>query len=78
MAAMDKMREEKAKEEQPTAPAESGFATAVDFKDRFKTSVYTLQDGLPIKYRAALADRSSNVQWECNSEAYDRSRFELQ
>ena len=54
MAGLDKMREAKSGE-QPTAPAQSdGFATAADFKNRLKTSTYTLQDGLAIKYRALL------------------------
>ena len=54
MAGLDKMREAKSGE-QPTAPAQSdGFATAADFKNRFKTSTYTLQDGLTIKFRALL------------------------
>ena len=54
MAGLDKMREANAAE-QPTAPAQSdGFATAADFKNRLKTSTYTLQDGLTIKYRALL------------------------
>ena len=54
MAGLDKMREAKSGE-QPTAPAQSdGFATAADFKNRLKTSTYTLQDGLTIKYRALL------------------------
>ena len=52
MAAMDKMREAKAKEEQPTAPAESGIATAVDFNRRSKTSTYTFDDGLTVEFRA--------------------------
>ena len=55
MSGIDKMREAKAKEEQPTAPEQSdGFATAADFKNRLKTSTYTLQDGLTIKFRALL------------------------
>ena len=54
MPGLDKMREEKGGE-QPTAPAQSdGFATAADFKNRLKTSTYTLQDGLTIKFRALL------------------------
>ena len=54
MAGLDKMREAKSGE-QPTAPAQSdGFATAADFKNRFKTSTYTFQDGLTIKFRALL------------------------
>ena len=54
MAGLDKMREAKSGE-QPTAPVQSdGFATAADFKNRFKTSTYTLQDGLTIKFRALL------------------------
>ena len=54
MAGLDKMREAKS-DEQPAAPAQSdGFATAADFKNRFKTSTYTLQDGLTIKFRALL------------------------
>ena len=54
MPGLDKMREAKSGE-QPTAPAQSdGFATAADFKNRFKTSTYTLQDGLTIKFRALL------------------------
>ena len=54
MAGLDKMREAKSGE-QPTAPAQSdGVATAADFKNRFKTSTYTLQDGLTIKFRALL------------------------
>ena len=54
MPGLDKMRKAKSGE-QPTAPAESdGFATAADFKNRLKTSTYTLQDGLAIKYRALL------------------------
>lgn len=46
------MREAKAKAEQPTAPAEEGFATAADFDGRYKTSSYTFNDGLTVKYRA--------------------------
>ena len=54
MAGLDKMREAKSGE-QPTAPTQSdGFATAADFKNRFKTSTYTLQDGLTIEFRALL------------------------
>ena len=54
MPGLDKMREAKSGE-QPTAPAQSdGFATAADFKNRFKTSTYTLQDGLTIKFRELL------------------------
>ena len=54
MPGLDKMREAKSGE-QPTAPAQSdGFATAADFKNRFKTSTYTFQDGLTIKFRALL------------------------
>ena len=54
MSALDKMREDKAKE-QPTGPASAdGFATAADFRNRFKTSTYTLQDGLTIKFREVL------------------------
>ena len=54
MPGLDKMREAKSGE-QPTSPAQSdGFATAADFKNRFKTSTYTLQDGLTIKFRALL------------------------
>ena len=54
MPGLDKMRETKS-DEQPTAPAQSdGFATAADFKNRLKTSTYTLQDGLTIKFRALL------------------------
>ena len=54
MPGLDKMREAKSGE-QPTALAQSdGFATAADFKNRFKTSTYTLQDGLTIEFRALL------------------------
>ena len=54
MPGLDKMREAK-RGEQPTAPAQSdGIATAADFKNRFKTSTYTLQDGLTIKFRELL------------------------
>ena len=54
MPGLDKMREAKSGE-QSTAPAQSdGFATAADFKNRFKTSTYTFQDGLTIKFRALL------------------------
>lgn len=52
MPGLDKMREVKSKE-QPTAPAsDEGFATAADFMSRFKTSTYTLKDGLTIEFRA--------------------------
>ena len=51
MSAMDKMREAKA-QEQPTTPAEESFATAADFDGRYKTSSYTFNDGLTVKYRA--------------------------
>ena len=54
MPGLDKMREAKS-DEQPAAAAQSdGFATAADFKNRFKTSTYTLQDGLTIKFRELL------------------------
>ena len=54
MPGLDKMREAKSGE-QPAAAAQSdGFATAADFKNRFKTSTYTLQDGLTIKFRELL------------------------
>ena len=54
MPGLDKMREAKSGE-QPAAPAQSdGLATAADFKNRLKTSTYTLEDGLTIKFRALL------------------------
>lgn len=54
MPGIDKMREDQSKE-QPTAQASAeGFATAADFRNRFKTSTYTLQDGLTIEFRALL------------------------
>ena len=54
MPGLDKMREAKSGE-QPTAAAQSdGLATAADFKNRLKTSTYTLEDGLTIKFRALL------------------------
>ena len=54
MPGLDKMREAKS-DEQPAAAAQSdGFATAADFKNRFKTSTYTLQDGLTVEFRALM------------------------
>ena len=54
MPGLDKMRKAKSSE-QPTESAESdGFATAADFKNRFKTSTYTLQDGLTVEFRALM------------------------
>ena len=54
MPGLDKMREAKSGE-QPAAAAQSdGFATAADFKNRFKTSTYTLQDGLTVEFRALM------------------------
>ena len=54
MPGLDKMREAKS-DEQPTAAAQSdGFATAADFKNRFKTSTYTLSNGLTVEFRALL------------------------
>ena len=55
MPGLDKMREAKAKEEQPTAPAQSdGFATAADFMQGFRTSTYTLSNGLTVEFRALM------------------------
>lgn len=55
MPGLDKMREAQTTESQPAAEAEAdGFATAADFKNRFRKSTYTLQDGLTIEYRALL------------------------
>ena len=78
MAGLDKMREAKSGE-QPTAPAQSdGFATAADFKNRLKTSTYTLQDGLAIKYRALLPIDRQTIQGICTERENDRSGFGLQ
>ena len=54
MPGLDKMREAKSGE-QPTAPAQpDGFATAADFMKNFRTSTYTLSNGLTVEFRALM------------------------
>ena len=54
MPGLDKMREAKSGE-QPTAAAQSdGFATAADFMQGFRTSTYTLSNGMTVEFRALL------------------------
>lgn len=48
------MRESKSGEQSEAPASADGFATAADFRNRLKTSTYTLQDGLPIKFREVL------------------------
>ena len=54
MPGLDKMREAKSGEQSEAPASADGFATAADFRNRFKTSTYTLQDGLTIEFRALL------------------------
>ena len=54
MPGLDKMREAKSGEQSTAAAQSDGLATVADFKNRFKTSTYTLQDGLTIEFRALL------------------------
>ena len=54
MPGLDKMREAKSGEQSTAAAQSDGFATAADFRNRFKTSTFTFQDGLTIKFRALL------------------------
>ena len=78
MPGLDKMREAKSGE-QPTAPAQSdGFATAADFMKNFRTSTYTLSNGLTIRVSGVAADGFSVIQGiraECTD---DRSGSGLQ
>lgn len=53
MPGLDKMREDRSGEATATGEASAdGFATAADFRNRFKKSTYTFEDGLTIEFRA--------------------------